>query len=87
MASKSNLMHVDTSAGPVLPLTNILVLLTCAKRACWMARASALANNSRGFVASERGEFLNWHTRHIQVDINAVENGAGDALLVFADHA
>jgi hypothetical protein len=70
------------------PLTSTLGLLTEAKRACWMARIlHARADGVGSFAPIQCGELLHRHARHLQVDVDAVEEGVRDALLVLGDHA
>ena len=45
----------------------------------------ALANGLAGFTEAISTEFFVIHTRDFDVDVDAVEQGAGDAFLVFGD--
>ena len=46
----------------------------------------ALTFTGRGFATVELRELLHGHARHFQLNADAVEDGAADALLIFLDH-
>ncbi len=44
------------------------------------------AYGRRGFPQARVAQFLVFHPRHLDMDVNAVEQRAGDAFLILSDH-
>ena len=52
-----------------------------------MKRVVARLADARGrFAIVEACQFLHRHARHVETNVDAVKDQAGDALLVFVDH-